>query len=160
MATHSSTLAWNPRDGGAWLASIYGIAQSWTWLKRLSSSSSSRVYKECLQINKEKTTQSKMSKGYEMAICRKGIWGLPWWLSGKESACQCRRHRFNPWSRKISHVTEQLSPLRAVLQSPGTSSREAAAWEVCALQLETSPHSNPTGGNQAVIAAKTQHCQN
>ena len=27
--------------------------------------------------------------------------GLPWWLSGKESACQCRRHRFNPWVRKI-----------------------------------------------------------
>ena len=26
---------------------------------------------------------------------------LPWWFSGKESACQCRRHRFNPWSRKI-----------------------------------------------------------
>ena len=27
--------------------------------------------------------------------------GLPWWLSGKESACQYRRHRFNPWIRKI-----------------------------------------------------------
>ena len=24
--------------------------------------------------------------------------GLPWWLKGKESACKCRRHRFNPWS--------------------------------------------------------------
>ena len=23
--------------------------------------------------------------------------GLPWWLSGKEYTCQCRRHRFNPW---------------------------------------------------------------
>ena len=50
--------------------------------------------------------------------------GLPWWLSGKESTHQCRRHRFNPWSRKISHVTEQLSPLRAVLQSPGTLARD------------------------------------
>ena len=28
-------------------------------------------------------------------------YGLPWWLSGKESACQCRRCRFNPWVRKI-----------------------------------------------------------
>ena len=28
-------------------------------------------------------------------------WGLPWWLSGKESACQCRRRRFNPWVGKI-----------------------------------------------------------
>ena len=26
---------------------------------------------------------------------------LPWWLSGKESACQCRRHRFDPWVGKI-----------------------------------------------------------
>ena len=31
----------NPRDGGAWWAAIYGVAQSWTRLKRLSSSSSS-----------------------------------------------------------------------------------------------------------------------
>ena len=30
----------NPRDGGAWWAAIYGAAQSWTRLKRLSSSSS------------------------------------------------------------------------------------------------------------------------
>ena len=29
----------NPRDGGAWWAAIYGVTQSWTWLKRLSSSS-------------------------------------------------------------------------------------------------------------------------
>ena len=29
----------NPRDGGAWWAAIYGVAQSWTWLKRLSCSS-------------------------------------------------------------------------------------------------------------------------
>ena len=32
----------NPRDGGAWWAAVYGVAQSWTRLKRLSSSSSSR----------------------------------------------------------------------------------------------------------------------
>ena len=25
---------------------------------------------------------------------------LPRWLSGKESACQCRRHKFGPWGRK------------------------------------------------------------
>ena len=25
-----------------------------------------------------------------------------WWLSSKESAGQCRRHRFNPWVRKIA----------------------------------------------------------
>ena len=30
-----------PRDGGAWWTAVYGVTQSWTWLKRLSSSSSS-----------------------------------------------------------------------------------------------------------------------
>ena len=30
----------NPRDGGAWWVAVYGVAQSWTRLKRLSSSSS------------------------------------------------------------------------------------------------------------------------
>ena len=29
----------NPRDEGAWLAAVYGVAQSWTRLTRLSSSS-------------------------------------------------------------------------------------------------------------------------
>ena len=28
------------------------------------------------------------------------ILGLPWWLGGKESICQCRRRRFNPWVEK------------------------------------------------------------
>ena len=39
-ATHSGALE-NPRDGGAWWAAIYGVAQRRTRLKRLSSSSSS-----------------------------------------------------------------------------------------------------------------------
>ena len=34
----------NPRDGGAWWAAVYGVAQSRTWLKQFSSSSSSKVY--------------------------------------------------------------------------------------------------------------------
>ena len=33
----------SPRDGGAWWAAVYGVAQSRTQLKRLSSSSSSRA---------------------------------------------------------------------------------------------------------------------
>ena len=32
----------NPRDGGAWWAAVYGVTQSWTRLKQLSSSSSKR----------------------------------------------------------------------------------------------------------------------
>ena len=29
------------------------------------------------------------------------ILGLPRWHSGKESTCQCKRHRFDPWIGKI-----------------------------------------------------------
>ena len=60
----------NPRDGRAWWATVYGVAQSWTRLKRLNSRSSMYM-------------------------------GLPRWLSGKESACQCRRCEFSPWVGKI-----------------------------------------------------------
>ena len=44
--------------------------------------------------------------------------GLPRWLSGKEYACQCRRHRFDPWVRKISLGEEN-----------GNNSR-IPAWEI------------------------------
>ena len=37
----------NPRDGGAWWAAVYGVAQSRTRLKRLSSSSSSNSMYGC-----------------------------------------------------------------------------------------------------------------
>ena len=40
MATHCRVHLENPRDGGAWWAVIYGVAESRTRLKRLSSSSS------------------------------------------------------------------------------------------------------------------------
>ena len=35
----------NPRDRGAWWAAVYGVAQSWTRLKRLRSSSSSSAFR-------------------------------------------------------------------------------------------------------------------
>ena len=35
----------NPRDGGAWWAAVYGVTQSWTQLKWLSSSSSHWIAK-------------------------------------------------------------------------------------------------------------------
>ena len=41
----------NPRDGGAWWTAVYTVAQSWTQLKRLSSSSSSREVKDLYTEN-------------------------------------------------------------------------------------------------------------
>ena len=40
------------------------------------------------------------------------IWWLPWWVSGKESACQCRRHGFDLWVRNIPRGRKwQLTPV-------------------------------------------------
>ena len=36
---------------------------------------------------------------------------LPWWFSGKESACQCRRHGFDLWVRKIWRRKWQSTPV-------------------------------------------------
>ena len=41
----------NPRDGGAWWAAVYGVTQSWTQLKQLSSSSSRDNHK-CILTKK------------------------------------------------------------------------------------------------------------
>ena len=42
----------NPRDGGAWWAAVYGVAQSRTRLKRLSSSSSSKPYQQNADVGR------------------------------------------------------------------------------------------------------------
>ena len=43
-------------------------------------------------------------QGTDRVKSRVSINGLPWWLRGKESTCQSRRHGFNPWSGKIPHA--------------------------------------------------------
>ena len=62
----------NPRDGGAWWAAIYGVAQSHTQLKQLSSSSSSSSTRK-FPKGREKQRQSwamdrnsRGSKAYEL----------------------------------------------------------------------------------------------
>ena len=42
----------NPRDGGAWGAAVYGVAQSQTQLKRLSSSNSSNYLQDICTVMK------------------------------------------------------------------------------------------------------------
>ena len=62
----------NPRDGGAWWAEVCGVAQIWTQLKRLSSSSSSIFL------------WGKFWPYYHLSIgsfC--GIWGISPWFVGK-----------------------------------------------------------------------------
>ena len=55
---------------------------------------------QCTQGKKKKNNQNPNNeKGQITPLKLSKKFGLPWWLSGKESACQCRRHRFDSWSR-------------------------------------------------------------
>ena len=94
-------------------ATVHGVSKSQTWLS------------DHLKLNHLKTHSL----------------GLPRWLSGKESTCQCRRHRLDLWSRKIPHAVEQLSPcattIEPVLWSPGTATTEArTSWRLCSATIE------------------------
>ena len=100
----------------------------------------------CKQRNKQKQTSpnyfdsyfdlTRNTVGYknlndEKMIVKDHLLGLPWWLSGRESACQCWRHRFDPWSWKISSTVKRLSPcttsIEPVLQSLGAATTEVLA---------------------------------
>ena len=48
----------NPRDGGAWWAAIYGVAQSQTWLKWLSSSILRNALEKILSLDSVTVTSS------------------------------------------------------------------------------------------------------
>ena len=69
-------------DREAWRAAIHGVARSWTQLSNWT------------ELNWN-----------ELNWTERIVW-LPWWLSSKESACQCKRPgcdlciRKIPWSRK------------------------------------------------------------
>ena len=58
---------------------------------------------------------------------------LPWWLSGKESACQCRRHGFNPWVNKIPW-RRVWQPIPVFLLGKSYGQRSLAGYSAWGLQ--------------------------
>ena len=117
----------NPRDGGAWWAAVSGVAQSRTRLKRLSSSSSSNP-------------PYSISQSIKKAFRRASLPRLPRWLSGKESACLCRRHKrcgFNPWVWKIP-LEKQMTTHSSIL-----------AWRT--------PWTEEPGGLQCLLSQRVRH---
>ena len=84
---------------------------------------------------------------WKFSLCK--TYRLPWWLHGKESTCQCRRRRFDPWVGKIPHAAEQLS-LCAATTEPVLSSLEpqllsprAAATIACVSQSHALQQEKP-----------------
>ena len=109
----------NPRDGGAWWAAVYGVAQSRTRLKRLNSSSSSSSRLSQGQIQASPVAQvvknpPAMQETQEMQVFDLGVrkfrWRRKWqptpvFLPGKFHG---QRHLVghSPWGRKESDKTE------------------------------------------------------
>ena len=61
----------NPRDGGAWWATIYGVAQSQTQLKQLSSSSSKQRYQPALSLYLP-SVRTQQEDGWPSSLCKLG----------------------------------------------------------------------------------------
>ena len=103
MATHCSSLAWRipgtEEPGGLRSMGLQTVGLDWV-------SAHTHMQKKVtlwgfgLQVR-----DWKLGEAHDQ-----GAGGLPRWLSGKAPACQCRKHWFNPWFRKIPYATEQLSP--------------------------------------------------
>ena len=68
----------NPRDGGAWWASVYGVAQSRTRLKRLSSSRSSPGWETVPGEVEIKGRQQWTGKGMNTSIIIDKSWKVSW----------------------------------------------------------------------------------
>ena len=63
----------NPRDEGAWWAAVYGVTQSWTWLKWLSSSSIYTYIISCMKLELLKSGRRVLGEWLE-SLERTKVW--------------------------------------------------------------------------------------
>ena len=148
MATHSTILAWRIcMDRGAWQATVQRVTKSQTWLKQLSTHT---LYDVVFQsLSRVPLFATQWTAACQAPLSSNTSWNLlqfmpiklvcyliiasfsslavpfslefPWCLSGKESACQCRRHGFDPWVRKIPWRRKwQPTPVFLPGESPWT----------------------------------------
>ena len=143
---HGNTLQYqeNPMGWGAWWATVHGVAKSQTWLKQLSTHTLYDVVFQSLSRVSLFATQWTAARQAPLSsiiswnllqfmpiklVCYLTIGSFsslavpfspefPRCLSGKESACQCRRYGFDPWVRNTPW-RRKLQPIPVFL--PGTS---------------------------------------
>ena len=125
------------KDREAWCAAIHGVAKSRTRLRDWTELNWTRL---TLSIPTFALSGSQKKKKERKGKKKIYLRGLPWWLCGKESACQCRRRGFDLWSEKMPHAIGQLSPHAAtvepVLDSLGPTTAESTrlyCWSLRAL---------------------------
>ena len=64
--------------------------------------------------------------------------GLPWWLSGKKSACERRRRGFNPWIGKIPS-RRKWQPTPVILPGKSHGQRSLACYSPWGLKESDTP---------------------
>ena len=131
-------------DREDWRAVVHGVAKSWTRLgdwTELNWTESSQLLKWILllyalifQLKELKNVDCPSLEIEHMCWsfvgrCHPRV-GLPWWPSGEESTCQCRRHWVNPWVGKIPPKNKwQPTPAFWLGKSHGQSSLTGySAW--------------------------------
>ena len=129
----------NSKGRKFWLITLFSPSTFTSWLACYNSPLFFFITVEILpsKLGQKWMTTRKRTRGHAVGRQKRKLFSqfttttsekLPWWLSGEESACQCRRHGFDPWSGKIPHAVEQLSQrattIEPVLQSPGATITE------------------------------------
>ena len=113
------------------------------------------------------------TKALKKSLILRACWDFSGGSGGKESACQWRRHKFDPWSRKIPHAAKQLSQyattLEPVLQNQGATTAEPTCHNYRSthtlqpVRNKRSHHNKkPTHHHSRKVhseAVKTQHSQ-
>ena len=79
--------------------------------------------------------------------------GLPWWLSGKESACQCRRCGFNPWVRKIPWK-RKWQPTPVFLPRKSCGQKDLGGLQSFRLQKSTAQQLNNNNNSYVLVKNK------
>ena len=90
----------NPRDGGAWWAAIYGVAQSRTQLKQLSSSSSSPILSPPLTSEVSCAPSFCRLNTYLKFV---NLMALETWLSNSKTEC----FSLNLWASQLPGTRSQ-----------------------------------------------------
>ena len=89
----------NPRDRGAWWAAVYGVTQSWTRLKWLSSSSST------LLLSNVNCSWRDLFLSSSIQICD---WG-PLWLVGEKEEERADRNISGHWRNSFPAICYGIS---------------------------------------------------
>ena len=94
----------NPRDGGAWWAAIYGVAQSRTRLKRLSSSNSQQHHFQLVGVSLCKLEKAATLDSH-------GLWVTGVWSSAHRGMCWGKLYYYR-WFWQL--VLFLISPIQSL----------------------------------------------